>query len=139
MFDIKQAFKDIANKISAITTRLDAEADYVVATGTETQGDCSWTYEKWNSGKAVCWCSGSVGTTNSSGSVNSWYYRSVSYTLPSGLFTAAPTALVNAKWGTGISWGGCNNVTATTLTALYMSNQSSGALAFRFTAFGRWK
>lgn len=139
MFDIKQAFKDIANKISAITTRLNAEADYVIATGTETQGDCSWTYEKWNSGKAVCWCGGSVGTTNKTGTVNSWNYRTVSYTFPSGLFTSVSAVHVDAKWGTGISWGGCNNVTATTLTALYMSNQSSGALAFRFTAVGRWK
>lgn len=117
-----------------------APADYIMETGTEVKGDCNpWYYEKWNSGKAVCWCSGSVGTTNKTGTVNSWNYRTVSYTFPSGLFTSVSDVHVDAKWGTGVSWGNCNSVTTTTVTALYLSNQTSGSLSFRINAVGRWK
>jgi hypothetical protein len=114
-------------------------ADYVVETGTEVKGDCNpWYWEKWNSGKAVAWCHSSVGSTSQGGTLNSWKYRKVTYNFPTGLFTAAPMTLVNAKWGTGYSWGTSREITATSFAATYFAN-GAGELDFSFYAVGRWK
>lgn len=68
-------------------------ADYITETGTEAMGsNGTWYWEKWASGKAVCWGSRNFGRM----SVNTAWgalYRSgyQSQNLPSNLFNASPT------------------------------------------------
>lgn len=132
MFDVVQGLKDVLN-------RLKNEVDYVIESGSVTIGDCPWKWEKWKSGKAVCWCIKQVGATNNGGSVSGFYYRIVSYKYPTGLFVEAPTCVVNAKWGTGTSWGNMRDIGAEDFSAIYFSNQEIGALCFHMYATGRWK
>lgn len=65
-------------------------ADFVV----EHVTDGNWTWEKWNSGKAVCW---GVFTLGDVAVANAWgnWYESAEYTqaLPTGLFVDAPQIL----------------------------------------------
>lgn len=125
--------------ITEALNRFKNEIDYVVETGTEDTGDTEWKWEKWNSGKAIAWCTNSVGTTGNTTTLNSWYVRWVDYTFPTGLFIEAPTCTSSCQWGTGYSWSNCRTVTATTLRMQYFSNASSGTLRFSFFAVGRWK
>ena len=86
MFNVKEAFTDIANKIKAIMTRLNSEADYIVATGTSG----IWRYEKWNSGKAVLYGVYTLtnGPFSATGNV---YYRTVTdLSFPTGFFNTTP-------------------------------------------------
>lgn len=106
MFNAKEAFTDIANKIKAIMTRLNSEADYIVATGTSG----IWRYEKWNSGKAVLY--GVYTLTNGSFSATgNVYYRTVTgLSFPTDFFNTTPyyvsgtTSMgnVNAFSGSGL-------------------------------------
>ena len=86
--NLKNLLKNLAQKIKALEYSLGLIADYVVETGTSG----IWTYEKWESGKSVCW-----GTK--SHTVTTWYgwgnlqegfpaFDSISY--PSGLFLSYP-------------------------------------------------
>lgn len=70
----------ISNKITGTIK------DYITERGTSG----SWKYEKWNSGKAVCWCRYGY-TVNSWSSWGSLYEGNpVQLTYPSGLFNAVP-------------------------------------------------
>lgn len=76
----------------------DNEADYIVEQGTD--GD--WTYRKWNSGIAECWCrvvgSWSVNFTSQGNNIYSasgWTAQSKA--LPTSLFTTVKYANVNVE------------------------------------------
>lgn len=85
--------KATGEAIGKVRIDLDKIADYPVETGTEESTDYTgtWYWEKWKSGKAVCWGAFSIGDV---AATTAWgdLYESTGYskTLPDGLFVAAP-------------------------------------------------
>lgn len=70
--------------------------DYVVERGTSN----SWTYTKWNSGRAEAWRNVDLGTVALTSTMAGGVYSGNSYvarglTLPTSLFTATPSAFIN--------------------------------------------
>ena len=55
--------------LNFITSQIEAIKDYIVETETKTVNGITWTYEKWNSGKAVCRCKVSTPDTADPASV----------------------------------------------------------------------
>ena len=126
---------DLANILNEVLPN--TSVDYIVEQGTSG----IWTYRKWNSGIAECWAVSSSGafapSSTSGGGIS---YRILSATFPSGLFATAPSAHVDCKWGTGISWSSARTVSATTLEyAVCKLNNSSDSAEMYFYAIGKWK
>lgn len=94
----------LANKLDA-----SALADYVIEEGTQS----NWEYRKWNSGKVEAWRT----ITNSAAAGSVWvspmYYRDLTVSIPSGLFTSAPkvqcTSTHNQWW---VSYANCTSATS---------------------------
>ena len=119
-------------------------ADYVVATGSTSMGsNGTWYWEKWNSGKSVCWGFRNYGRMAVTTSFGYMYSNSdyITQTLPSGLFSATqglPVILGQAASGNCIVLviAGIDDfsfsVLSPTSTTLASSNIS-------FHATGRWK
>lgn len=122
--------------------------DYVVETGSEAMGtNGTWYWEKWNSGKAVCWGKrnfGSMAVTTSWGNL----YRSAvqSQDLPSGLFIAAPEVIlinmVDASYGGFIAKHETSAPSATN-TGSFIYVRPASATTTRshisFHVIGRWQ
>ena len=68
-------------------------ADFVVETGTESMGENgTWHWEKWASGKAVCWGNRNFGDLEVNSAWGSIYLSPrLEQTLPQGLFAEIPT------------------------------------------------
>ena len=128
---LKKAF----TKIKSLSAVVDATDDYVVEQGTSG----SWTYRKWNSGVAECWRRISASGQSGGGTLNSWYYRLLSYNFPTGFFKTVPVCNIDAKWGTGVSWANAREVTTTSAGATFISNQASGNMEGSIYAIGKWK
>lgn len=128
-------------------------ADYIVETGTEAMGtNGTWYWEKWNSGKAVCWGTrnfGKVACTTLISAKN--LYRnssSLSQAYPTGLFiTTEPPGYTSASWACGADWGELETIvlkqTVSSKTIyFYLADTSSGTLPSSYVCFhiiGRWK
>lgn len=71
--------------------------DFIVESGTSG----IWTYEKWNSGKVICYGnnSASIDCTTQMGSL---YYGTLSLTLPSNLFTSILNVQGTAQYGANL-------------------------------------
>lgn len=121
-----------------------ALADYIIEQGTSG----IWTYEKWASGKAVCW-----GVTNAEEFDLIDEYESVYYSeptkngkmgkavFPENLFFAAPTKVHIQNYATlGLISCHIRDVSMTEVN-FYVSNPASITMSLRFTieAKGRWK
>ena len=117
----------------------------------ETRGTSGiWTYEKWASGKAVCWGKNNFGTVACSTAWGSVYTSStaLSINFPSGLFNASPIDLsidlLYAGGGTS-RWliYGATAPTATTIDGIYLAGGTSKAshsnVTIGFHAIGTWK
>lgn len=78
---------------------VDDAVDYIVERGTDETG--VWEYEKWNSGKAVCWCVYSYsGSIETSGAADGSYVSApISINFPQNLFVATPKILVSPQFG----------------------------------------
>ena len=115
--------------------------DYVVAQGTSG----NFTYRKWNSGVAEAWYYKELGqisltTSKASGVWSNDTYQAVDVTLPSGLFTSAPTATGNV----GSNGYTCLQVSTTTATKIayriwapYSSSPTGCTVSIQL--IGRWK
>lgn len=72
--------------------------DYIVESGTRD----NWTYEKWASGKAVCWSEYDFGEVTCVNPYGNWYASSViDYYFPAGLFNKKPTHIEKTVEDTG--------------------------------------
>lgn len=118
--------------------------DMVVETGTEG----NWTYRKWSSGKAECWCeiARSVAITNASG-ISGLYRNNTainSMAFPTGLFIEAPDVYCTVRNSNGtIIWttppsGG---VTASNFPGNHNWHIGSGTYNCTngYYAVGKWK
>jgi hypothetical protein len=116
--------------------------DYITARGTE--GD--WVWEKWESGKAVCWAQsnfGNIPVTNGWGSI--YESNSLNKDFPSGLFVDIPKYLhINvvsaggaafvAQFNQDITKENTGIFALSRPTSLTVTNVKLG-----FYAIGRWK
>ena len=84
---IKNLVMNLLQRVIELGHKLGLIADYTVETGTSG----AWTYEKWESGKAICYgrfLKTIAATTQWGGT---WYYGSIaSENFPSGLFNSQP-------------------------------------------------
>ena len=107
--------------------------DFIVEQGT-TDG---WTYRKWNSGIAECWGTKSVTVTLST--VATYYHRGIaSFSLPSSLFNAAPSVVIECHGG---FWSGIQSISASTVSAYFfdVTNATDYNLGIQVSAKGKWK
>lgn len=126
-----------------------AGGDYIVETGTTAMGtNGTWYWEKWNSGKAVCYGCRNYGTmaiTTAWGNL----YRSSTFTqtLPSGLFSTTPE-VIDISFRGGSSAGGwiANHETtapsASATGSFILVRPASATLSNSYLSFnviGRWK
>ena len=127
-----------AGSISANGQTMD---DFIVDCGT-TDG---WYFEKWYSGKAVCWKEVTV-------NIESWAVWSnytyegtptVQVTYPSGLFTSVPHAKVSARSAAGVesveTYGWGSKTTSPVYYAVRPSSVPKQDFTFLFDVIGRWK
>lgn len=123
-------------------------ADYIVETGTEAMGtNGTWYWEKWNSGKAVCWGCRNYGKmavtfTNGSQYISSYVQQS----FPTGLFNDKPL-MTTANFAcynedSDIGKRVCRMMVSTTELSLYVRSETSTTISTSYIsihAIGRWK
>ena len=116
---------------------LPARVDYVVDYGTS--GD--WTYRKWSSGVAECWCH----LTHMATGATAWgsvYYTTpnATATYPSGLFIEEPAVNVYHV-GAGVQGMACTSSADATKVVFYLirGTSATGSLRFNIYAIGKWK
>ena len=123
-------------------------ADFVIEYGTEAMGtNGTWYWEKWASGKAVCYgCRnyGNMGVSTAWGNL----YRSEVFTqsLPSGLFKNTPEAIEitfrNSNYGAWIAKHETSAPTASSSGSFIVLRPASATLSQAYISFniiGRWK
>ena len=108
-----------------------ANCDHVIETG---EGN-NWVWRKWKSGKIEAWGGQAYGAATSTLWVNNTYYRDLTVTLPSGVFTSAPTEIY-ATCGNLQYWvAGTSNITTSSFTVrLCRPNNASNQAIVRVYA-----
>lgn len=139
MFNAKQGFKDVANKVKSITTRLNDEADYVVEQSIDSTGKSGYT--KWNSGKIEQW--GEISFSASSGIVTS------TLTFPTAFLNTNYNVQLtgNRNYGYSASYWSISegntsgNLVRTTTTTLVKVSKNASAYSITacWRAIGKWK
>ena len=118
--------------------------DFIIARGTSG----IWTYEKWASGKAVCWGVTTKESFNINTAYAGAYYSEVTNggknghaEFPSGLFVAEPTLVNVQNYGTAGLIGCHIRTVAKEKVEFFVSNPMLTTLELQFTieAKGRWK
>lgn len=116
--------------------------DYLVERGTYG----IWTYEKWASGKAVCW-----GRETFNDTINQAYgslYMGDSHqgTFPNGLFNSVPQVCLITPHGTTTSYSamlsvlaGLSSTTTQRFRFVRPDNTASGTFTANYYAVGKWK
>jgi hypothetical protein len=111
--------------------------DFVVEQGTSD----IWTYRKWNSGIAECWCNKSTTPTTVNGT------NSISVSLPFTFvgidykvsITPAKTAMYITSFGDCATNGNLTHTT-TSFTMSYKYNYGTAyAVSFNINVYGKWK
>lgn len=116
--------------------------DFVVEQGTSGV----WTYRKWNSGVAECWCRQAISKSgawvNWSGGIYLDSWAGTSYSFPSGLFNAVPTFTMTME-SSSYMWASPYGATTKTTTPAIVFMRPGGASSFSATlnmyAKGTWK
>lgn len=109
---------ELGNKATDWTPAPEDTADYIVASGTSG----IWTYRKWASGMAECWCTTMIGYANG--------YVLEGYVAFPFTFAAAPTTLATLNsngdnYGNAISWN-LKCVPSTTSARIDIHSPSAG-------------
>lgn len=116
--------------------------DFVVERGTSGV----WTYRKWNSGDAECWCRQAISKSgawvNWSGGIYLDSWAGTSYSFPSGLFNAVPTFTMTME-SSSYMWASPYGAATKTTTPAIVFMRPGGASSFSATinmyAKGTWK
>lgn len=102
--------------------------DYIVEQGTSG----IWTYRKWNSGIAECWCLyvGSIAVTTASAGYGGYRSNQIDIDFP---FTFTQTPSITATIASGSSGAWINNVagSGSSKVGFYLSSSQSNAAANR--------
>lgn len=101
--------------------------DYVV---TGTSGD--WKYKKWGDGTVEAWGTVSAGTYTGGQWVTNLYYQNITVTVPSGIFSTAPTFMQVSPYG-NLQWtyygGTIDSTTSLNLRFCHPNNTSQALTA----------
>lgn len=113
-------------------------ADYVVDTGESG----IWTYEKWASGKAICWGTQSNYITFTSPMTNMGY-ASITVNLPSELFASVKQVIPTQKDTTGVQFTLYGTPYAITTKSfknnvMRVFNASAMTAVFSYEVIGTW-
>lgn len=112
----------------------DALTDYVVEQGT----DGIWTYRKWNSGIAECWCK-KTATTTSNGNYN------FNFACPTFFISTQPIYVTGSAWSSGYTTTviGYTNTAyssgAWRIDAWLVNGNASASCGATFKVIGKWK
>ena len=132
----------LANFLKSMALKLGLIADYIVEQGTSG----IWTYEKWNSGKAVCWGTKTGNLSRMSTYFNFHLYAFYDVAFPSSLFIEPPKAFPKMRIGTSgggtidIRYNGDITITKDKMN-VYGISETNATQACRadIYAIGRWK
>ena len=144
---------DVSGEIYKNGVTYTPPVDHIVERGTEAMGtNGTWYWEKWSSGKAVCWGTRNFGSTTLSNQVSTTCYTGVLWTqnFPSGLFKYAPDSVQMTlacmgqnTHGVILTARGADNHTASKTGGFnLMSTYNSATVTqsnISFYAIGRWK
>lgn len=124
--------------------------DFIIETGKEPMGtNGTWYWEKWASGKAVCWGTRNFGTASlGADDGTTVIFTSGTYTqnFPSGLFINAPIAMTSFDKRSDVTypnptWTTTRNISKSSMT-FWLCSFVSGRISASDTSFyviGRWK
>ena len=139
------------NEITSSGESENVAADYVIETGSVAMGsNGTWYWEKWNSGKAVCYGCRNYGkmavTTSSTVSPGEYESSLVIQTFPSGLFNSAPL-VTTANLACHIDWDDRDIFVARSvvtdsqlsLRVLCKTSRTLPSSYISINAIGRWK
>ena len=136
MQDVVQMVGETADDI------MGSMADRVIEHGT----DGAWYWEKWLSGKAVCWCRYVLGNVNVTRAWGNWYESDYYYVdFPTGLFSTAPDFLditLMSSDGAAYISRYLEDMTATNTGRFNLSRATSRTVyrvVLGLYAIGRWK
>lgn len=133
--EAKRAAAEAQEAIGSLTV----PKDYIVEHGTSGK----WTYEKWASGKAVCWCTTDAISVNYSTALNDTYCSGVSYSFPAELFTTSPFfACVSSISPDGLLSEKISSIAASAISWLAFVNATEAVtrnVQFLIEAKGSWK
>lgn len=125
----------ITNLTNDVTTLLGH--DYIVEQGTSG----NWTYEKWNSGKSVCYGRHTLYVNANRTDTYGYYSDPVDVNLPSDLFQSV--LYYNCMTEGYNTWGSGYTITTTNvsfrLNATRPADYSSSGCVFDIEVKGRWK
>lgn len=142
-----QDIEDVRKEIPTVPTNISAfnndkgyltslGADYILESGTSN----GWRYEKWNSGKYICW--GTFSDTRSSyTTVNGFYgYYSSDFRYPI-TFPEPPIIHFNCKIGSGFGAPAGDVLRSSSVARCYALGTASGEVAcvWEIYVVGRWK
>ena len=131
MLDLKKLLTKILQKLKA------HDVDYI----TEQGANGSWKYRKWHSGKVEAWARWSVGTVPvTTASLPYGGYRSgaLTFTIPSGIFTATPHAVGTKTYSQG-GWLTHLQATSTTSITAYIGCGTSATLTSQTIDVYAWQ
>ena len=123
-------------------------ADYIIEYGTKSMGDTAgnvWHWEKWASGKAVCYGKKNIGNVACTTAWYNWYETGALYiNLPSNFLIEAPDYIdIRLLWGNVSAFVGTGSVAPTKDKITYfMTRPSSTTLSActpSFYVVGRWR
>lgn len=132
----------LENKVNYCLSELSQRlgVDWIVEQGTSG----IWTYEKWNSGKAVCWgiINGATGTFTSHG-IAVYYSKAISTSLPNNLFStvsyAIPT-MISGGGGLLLPRTSAVSVSAVTVDFVrFYGGSDSLNIKYAIEVKGKWK
>lgn len=106
-------------------------ADRIIETGTNT----GWYYEKYASGKVEAWGTSNTGTLTMAASGNLYKASSVSVSIPSGIFTAAPSFVnVTGHFGNAAFVSASASIVSSTKLScqIWKSTNATGAVNLKF-------
>lgn len=108
-------------------------ADRIIETGT----DGNWYYEKYASGKVEAWGTSNTGTLTMAASGNLYKASSVSVSIPSGIFTAAPSFVnVTGNFGNAVFVSASASIVSSTELScqIWKSTNATGAVNLKIHA-----
>ena len=120
--------QEVEDFVDGLNVTASTLVDYIVEQGTSG----IWTYRKWNSGIAECWCLyiGSIAVTTASAGYGGYRSDQVDIDFP---FTFTQTPSITATIASGSAGAWVNNVggSSSTKVGFYLSSSQSNAAANR--------
>lgn len=138
--EAKRAAAEAQAAVNVLNQHIVELQDYILERGASGK----WFYEKWASGKAVCWCTTDPMSVNYETELVSGAYSAVvSYTFPTDLFSTAPSYVcVNSISSDGLTEERISEISTEAMKWRSIVGSSSAvtrSIQFLIEAKGTWK